>query len=68
MGTKTLSMPEDAIVSLLKSLEKKKLPDIFWKAVVEADISPLKEDEKKDREKAREELKRGLTLKWKDLR
>jgi hypothetical protein len=68
MGTKTLSMPEDAIVSLLKSLEKKTLPDIFWKAVVESDISPLKEDEKKDREKAREELKRGLTLKWKDLR
>jgi len=68
MGTKTLSMPEDAIVSLLKSLKKKTLPDIFWKAVVESDISPLKEDEKKDREKAREELKRGLTLKWKDLR
>lgn len=68
MGTKTLSMPEDAIVSLLKSLEKKTLPDIFWKAVVESDVSPLKEDEKKDREKAREELKRGLTRKWKDLR
>jgi len=68
MGTKTLSMPEDAIVSLLKSLKKKTLPDIFWKAVVESDVSPLKEDEKKDREKAREELKSGLTLKWKDLR
>ncbi len=68
MGTKTLSMPEDAIVSLLKSLEKKALPDIFWKAVVESDVTPLKEDEKKDRERAREELKRGLTLKWKDLR
>jgi hypothetical protein len=68
MGIKTLSMPEDAIVSLLKSLEKKKLPDIFWKVVVESDVSPLKEDEKKDREKAREELKRGLTVKWKDLR
>jgi|MudIll2142460700_1097286.scaffolds.fasta_scaffold163420_2 hypothetical protein len=68
MGIKTLSMPEDAIVSLLKSLEKKKLPDIFWKVVVESDVSPLKKDEKKDREKAREELKRGLTVKWKDLR
>jgi hypothetical protein len=68
MGTKTLSMPEDAIVSLLKSLEKKKLPDIFWKTVVECDVSPLKEDEKKDRKKAREELRRGFTLKWKDLR
>ena len=68
MGTKTLSMPEDAIVSLLKSLEKKTLPDIFWKAVVESDVSPLKEGEKKDRDLAREELKQGHTLKWKDLR
>lgn len=68
MSTKTLTMPESALISLLKSLPKKTLVDIFWKSVVECDISPLTDEEKKDRINAHAELKKGATFKWKDLR
>lgn len=68
MGAKTLTMPEDALVGMLKSLHEKTLLDVFWKSVVQCDTSALRADEKKDRRKAREELKQGLTIKWHDLR
>ncbi len=68
MGAKTLTMPEDALVGMLKSLHEKTLLDIFWKTVVQCDTSALRAEEKEDRRKAREELKQGLTVKWNALR
>ena len=68
MSTKTLTLPEDALIGVLKALPKKTLSGIFWKTVVEYDTSPLKNEEKEDRARARSEFKKGATVKWKDLR
>lgn len=68
MSAKTLPMPEDAVVNLLRSLPKNALLGVFWKTVIENDTSPLTDEEKTDRKKAYADLKKGETIKWKDLR
>jgi hypothetical protein len=68
MATKTLTLPEDAVVNLLKTLPEEVLIDIFWKTIVECDITPLSEDERKGVEKALTEFKEGKTIKWEELR
>lgn len=68
MTTKTLSIPEDSLVNMLKTLPAKKLIDIFWKTLVEVDVSPLTEEEKKALKAGREELRKGETIRWEKLR
>lgn len=68
MAVKTLTMPEDAIVSMLKSIPKKELLDIFLRTVAESDVSPLSAEERVDLRKSRKELKEGKTVRWADLR
>jgi len=68
MTTKTLSMPEDVVVNMLKTLPKKDLINIFWKTLAESDVSPLTEGEKEDIKQARKEFKRGETRQWKNIR
>jgi len=68
MGTKTLTMPEDALVGMLKSLPEDILIDVFWRTVVESDISPLTGEEKELISKGKSEHKKGETIKWQDLR
>lgn len=68
MSTKILSMPEDALVTMLKALPKNALLGVFWKTVVECDTSPLSSDEKEDSKKARSDFKKGETVRWQDLR
>lgn len=63
MTTKTVSMPEDVVINLLRTLPEEDLIDIFWKAIVQSDVSPLTEEEKNDIRKAKKELKKGKTLK-----
>lgn len=46
MRSKTLCVPEDALVNMLKALPRDVLVDVFWKTVVEGDIYPLTTEEK----------------------
>ena len=60
MGTKTLKMPETALVGLLKTLKEDVLVDVFWKTLVESETSPLTRAERNALKKGKEELRRGL--------
>lgn len=68
MPTKTLTIPEDALVNILKTLPEHELMDIFHKTVVESDTSPLSRIEKAEIISARKELTRKEAVRWKDLR
>jgi len=68
MATKTLTMPEDAVVNMLKTLPEDILIDVFWRTVVESDISALSKEERELISKGKLEHKKGETIKWQDLR
>jgi hypothetical protein len=68
MTTKTLSMPEEVVVNMLKTLPKKDLVNIFWKTLAESDVSPLGDEEREDIKQAKKEFKKGETQKWEDIR
>lgn len=68
MGTKTLTMPEDALVGMLKTLPEDILVDVFWRTVVESDLSPLSREERELVSKGKREHKKGETIKWQNLR
>jgi len=68
VGTKTLTMPEDAVVNMLKTLPEDILIDVFWRTVVESDISALSKEERELISKGKLEHKKGETIKWQDLR
>ena len=61
-------MPEDVVINLLRTLPEEDLIDIFWKTIVQSDVSPLTEQEKNDIRKAKSELKKGETLSWENIR
>lgn len=61
-----MTMPEDALVSMLKTLPEDILIDVLWKTVVESDITAL--TEKELIRKGKLEHKKGETIKWQDLR
>ncbi len=66
MSSKTLSMPEEALVSMLKTLPEDVLVDIFWKTLVESDVSHLTKEEREELEKGKKEFEKGETVKWKN--
>jgi hypothetical protein len=68
MTTKTLSLPENVVVNMLKTLPKKDLVNIFWKALTENDVSPLRDEEREDIKRAKKEFKKGETEKWENIR
>ena len=68
MSIKTLDMPEDALVNMLKALPEDTLVEIFWKTLVESDISPLTDEEKEDVRKGKIAYEKGETITWKDLK
>lgn len=68
MNPKTVSLPQDAIINLLKTLPEDVLIDIFWKAIVEVDVSPLISEEKEEIERAKDEYRKGGTIKWENLK
>jgi len=67
MTTKTVSMPEDVVINLLRTLPEEDLIDIFWKTIVQSDVSPLTEQEKNDIREAKSELKKGETHSWENI-
>jgi hypothetical protein len=68
MTTKTVSMPEDVVINMLKTLPEKDLIDIFWKTLAEWDVSPLTDEEREEIRKAKKELKKRETLKWENIK
>lgn len=68
MSSKTLTLPEDAIVNMLRTLPENILVEIFWKTFVESDISPLTHEEREEIEKGKIEFKKGESIKWEKLR
>jgi len=68
MLAKTLTIPEDAMVNMLKTLPDDILVEVFWKALVESDVSPLTDEEREGIDKGRIKFKKGETIKWDALR
>jgi hypothetical protein len=67
MSSKTVRLPQDAIVGLLKALPENVLRDVFWRVFTEVDDSPLNEVERSALAAAEAELERGETVRWEDL-
>jgi hypothetical protein len=65
---KTVSMPEDAVINMLKTLPEDVLIDIFWKTLVESDVSPLTAEEREEIKKAKEDFAKGETVKWESIK
>ena len=68
MTTKTISMPEDVVINLLKTLPEEDIINIFWKTLIESDVSPLTDEEREEIRKAKKEFKKGETVKWENIR
>ena len=68
MGSKTLTMPEDALVNMLKTLPEDVLIEVFWRTVVTNDTASLFSDEKEAIATGRKELEKGETIKWEDIK
>jgi len=68
MTNKTLTLPEDVVINLLKTLPEDTLVDIFWKTLVESDVSPLTQEEREAIEQGKREFNKKETIKWEDLK
>ena len=68
MLARTLTIPEDAMVNMLKTLPDDILVEVFWKALVESDVSPLTNDEREEIDKGKTEFEKGETIKWDTLK
>ena len=68
MEVKTVSLPEDAIIAMLKALPEDALANIFWKAMIDYDYSPMSDDERKLVQEVKSEFEKGDTLSWKDIK
>ncbi len=68
MSNRNISLPQDAIVGILKALPENVLRDIFWRAFADVDDSPLSEAERSALAAADAEFERGETVRWEDLR
>jgi len=64
MNTRKVSLPIEAIVNLLKSLDEKSREKIFEEVFLEYDTSPLSKEEEKALNTAINEYKREETISW----
>jgi len=67
-GGKTINLPEEALVAMLRTLPEDVLAEIFWKTLVEYDTSPLTDEEKKAVEEAKAEFNNGESVSWEDIK
>lgn len=65
---KTILIPENSIIGMLKALPRDTLLGIFAKILIEGDASPLSDEEKASYEKASKEYERGEVISWEDLK
>ncbi len=68
MSSKTLSIPEEAVVNMLKTLPEDMLVDVFWKTMQESDTSALTQEEREGIGRAKKEFEKSETIKWEKLR
>lgn len=68
MSLNTISIPESSIVNMLMDLPKSSLINIFWQVMATFDTSHLSKQEKEDIKIAKEELKKGETIRWQDIK
>ena len=66
--SRTLSIPEDSLINILKTLPERDLVEIFWKTLVESEVFPLNDKEKEEIQKAKIEFEKGETIKWESLK
>ena len=65
---KTILIPEDSIIGMLKALPEDALMDIFSKILIKGDTSPLTDEEKASYKKALKEYEKGEVISWEDLK
>jgi len=65
---KTILIPENSIIDMLKALPQDTLVDIFSKTLVQSDISPLTAEEEASYKKALKEYEKGEVISWEDLK
>jgi hypothetical protein len=65
---KTVSIPEDSIIAMLRGLPEEALVDIFSKVLIESDTSPLTDEESETHRQALKEFERGELVTWRDLK
>ncbi len=65
---KTILIPENSIIEMLKALPQDTLVDIFSKTLVQSDVSPLTAEEEASYKKALKEYEKGEVTSWKDLK
>ncbi|TAL31780.1 MAG: hypothetical protein EPN93_17010 [Spirochaetes bacterium] len=68
MPVKKISIPEDVIIGMLRSVPESSLVEIFWKAVVREDTAPLNSAEKRAVKDALDAYTHGTTTNWKSVR
>ena len=66
--TKTILIPENSIIEMLKALPQDTLVDIFSKTLVQSDVSPLTGKEEASYRKALKEYEKGEVISWEDLK
>ena len=65
---KTVLIPENSIIEMLKALPQDTLMDIFSKILIEGDASPLTEEEETSYKKVLKEYEKGEVINWEDLK
>jgi len=65
---KTVSIPEDSIIAMLKGLPENILMDIFSKMLIRSDTSPLTDQEETSYKEALKEHKKGEIINWESLK
>ena len=65
---KTVSIPENSIIEMLRALPEDTLMDIVLKVFMESDVFPLTKEERASYKKAMRERERGETISWEKLR
>jgi hypothetical protein len=68
MSSKTINISEETLINFLKSLPEESLIDILINVLVENDTTRLTEEEKDRIIKAKDDLKSGDLVDWKDIR
>ena len=65
---KTILIPENSIIEMLKALPEDALMDIFSKILVQSDPSPLTDEEEASYKKALKEYEEGEIISWENLK
>ena len=65
---KTIPIPENSIIEILKALPEDTLIDILSKVLIHSEASPLTDEERASYEKAMKEYEKGEVVTWEDLK